>query len=60
MEDRKVIGDDKEWMASCMPNAEKRCVTNAVQVKLAGSDGSQDVRVEDNFDNKMIRKVIAS
>ncbi len=47
-------------MASCMPNAEKRCVTNTVQVKLADSDGSQDVRVEDNFDNKMIRKVIAS
>ena len=51
-------------MASCMPNAEKRCVTNTthnkVQVKLAGSDGSQDVRVKDNLDNRMIRKVIAS
>lgn len=33
---------------------------NTVQVKLADSDSSHDVRVEDNFDNKMIRKVIAS
>ena len=47
MEDRKVIGD-KEWMASCMPNAEKTLRHNTVQVKLADLDDCQEVRVEDN------------